>query len=274
MLTPVGHTAPTHPPRWRSVTGANEGFMADLPDSPHGPGSTEPFRPPAGLPALLRRQDAPQTQAQAVIGELGLRERLGRLGPFEQIGSSRSGLMVWRDLDVATRCADPTTEEVLDAMRPVLAHPGVREVTYMPQLGSRSPSGGPADQRWYFVLRYVRRTASRGRSTSRRGGSAMPRASCTSIPTRCAVGSRLRPAAPSSGSRTSGTAGRTTPTWSGAWTSTTPCSTTVSERPLSSRRTFARAGCQRTEAARVRSHRAATFPAGSERVVSGSGRRP
>jgi hypothetical protein len=44
---------------------------------------------------------------------------------------------------------------VLDAMRPVLAHPGVREVTYMPQLGSRSPSGGPADQRWYFVLRHV-----------------------------------------------------------------------------------------------------------------------
>ena len=112
-------------------------------------------RPPAGMPALLRRQDALQTETQAVIRELGLRERLGRLGPFEQIGSSRSGLMVWRDLDVATRCADPTTEEVLDAMRAVLAHPGVREVTYMPQLGSRSPSGGPADQRWYFVLRYV-----------------------------------------------------------------------------------------------------------------------
>ena len=151
----VGRAAATDPPRWRSVTGANEGFMADLPDSPHGPGSAEPLPPPAGLPVLLRRQDAPQTEAQAVIRELGLRERLGRLGPFEQIGSSRSGLMVWRDLDVATRCADPTAEEVLDAMRPVLAHPGVREVTYMPQLGSRSPSGGPADQRRYFVLRYV-----------------------------------------------------------------------------------------------------------------------
>jgi hypothetical protein len=155
MLTPAGRAPPTDPPRWRSVTGANEGFMADLPDSPHGPGSGEPLRPPAGLPALLRRQDALQTEAQAVVRELGLRERLGRLGPFEQIGSSRSGLMVWRDLDVATRCADPTTEEVLDAMRPVLGHPGVREATYMPQLGSRSPSGGPADQRWYFVLRYV-----------------------------------------------------------------------------------------------------------------------
>jgi hypothetical protein len=150
---PWGRAAPTDPPRWRSLTGTNEGFMADLRDSPHGPGSTQRLRPPAGLPALLRRQEALQTEAQAVIRELGLRERLGRFGPFEQIGSSRSGLMVWRDLDVATRCADPTTKEVLDAMRPVLAHPGVREVTYMPQLGS-----------------------------------AMPRASCTSIPTRCAVG--------------------------------------------------------------------------------------
>ena len=86
--------------------------------------------------------------------ELSLRECLGRLGRFEHIGSSRSGLMVWRDLDVAARCADPATEEVLDAMRPALAHPGVREVIYAPQLGSPSPSGGPADQRWYFVLRY------------------------------------------------------------------------------------------------------------------------
>jgi hypothetical protein len=137
------------------LRGLNEGFVADLHDTQHGPGSAQALRSPAGLPALLRRQDALQTAAQAVIRELSLRERLGRLGRFEHIGSSRSGLMVWRDLDVAARCADPTTEAVLDAMRPVLAHPGVREVMYMPQLGSRSPSGGPADQRWYFVLRYA-----------------------------------------------------------------------------------------------------------------------
>jgi hypothetical protein len=55
--------------------------MADLPDSPDGPGSAEPLRPPAGLPVLRRRQDALQAEAQAVIRELGLRERLGRLGP-------------------------------------------------------------------------------------------------------------------------------------------------------------------------------------------------
>lgn len=133
--------------------------MADPPDSRQRPGSADAVRPPEEFAALLRRQAALQAEAEAVIRELGLRERLGRLGPFEHIGSSRSGLMVWRDLDVAARCAEPTTEEVLDAMRPVLAHPGVRAVKYVPELGSRSPSGGPADQRWYFVLRYE--TASR-----------------------------------------------------------------------------------------------------------------
>src|ERR1051325_10424949 len=89
---------------------------------------------------LLRRQAVLQVEAETVLGELGLRDHLGRLGPFECIGSSRSGLMVWRDLDVAVRCADPATEEVLDAMRPVLAHPGVREVMYAPELDARSPS--------------------------------------------------------------------------------------------------------------------------------------
>jgi hypothetical protein len=109
-----------------------------------------------GHAALLRRQAALQAEARDVVRELGLREHLGRLGPLELIGSSASGLMVWRDLDVAVRCADPATEAVLDATRPVLAHPRVREVLYRPELGSRSPSGGPADQRWYFVLRYER----------------------------------------------------------------------------------------------------------------------
>ena len=41
--------------------------------------------------ALLRRQAALQAEALAVMRELDLRARLGRLGPFEHIGSSRSG---------------------------------------------------------------------------------------------------------------------------------------------------------------------------------------
>jgi hypothetical protein len=128
--------------------------MADRSDSGHRLGLADSVGPTEGFAALLRRQAGLQAEAKAVIRELALAEHLGRLGPLEEIGSSRSGLMVWRDLDVAVRSAGPTTEEVLDAMRPMLAHPGVREVRYAPELGSRSPSGGPADQRWYFVLRY------------------------------------------------------------------------------------------------------------------------
>ena len=113
--------------------------------------------PPEGYAALLNRQDALQREAEQVIGELALREHLGRLGPFEQIGSSVSGLMAWRDIDVGVRCADPPAARVLEAMQPILAHPGIRHVLYRPELGPRSPSGGPHDQRHYYVLRYESR---------------------------------------------------------------------------------------------------------------------
>jgi hypothetical protein len=65
-----------------------EGVMADPPDSRPRPPSVDAVRPPEGFAALLRRQAALQSEAEAVIRELGLRERLGRLGTFEHIGSS------------------------------------------------------------------------------------------------------------------------------------------------------------------------------------------
>jgi hypothetical protein len=106
---------------------------------------------------LLRRQDELCREAEEVLAELHLRERLERLGPVEPVGSSVSGLMVWRDLDVLVRCSDPPVDEVLEVLRPLLAEDGVREVLYRPETGSRSPSGGWADERWYVVLRYESR---------------------------------------------------------------------------------------------------------------------
>src|SRR5215218_9913372 len=69
--------------------------------------------PPGGFAALLRRQAELQAEADGVMRDLRLRERLRALGPVAVIGSASSGLMVWRDLDVAVRCADPATDEVL-----------------------------------------------------------------------------------------------------------------------------------------------------------------
>ncbi len=53
---------------------------------------------------LLDRQQSLQAEARQVLADLDLMSYLNRLGHAEHIGSSVSGLMVWRDLDVGVRC--------------------------------------------------------------------------------------------------------------------------------------------------------------------------
>jgi len=104
---------------------------------------------------LLQRQHRLQAEARQVLADLDLMTALGRLGQAEHVGSSVSGLMVWRDLDVGVRCSQPTVDRVFDTLRPIMTHPRVHEVLYREETGSRSPSGQAADQRYYFVVRYV-----------------------------------------------------------------------------------------------------------------------
>lgn len=104
--------------------------------------------------ALAARQQRLQTEAHAVLADLDLPGTLGRLGPFEHVGSSASGLMVHRDLDVCIRSSNPTTAQVFDALRPVITHPDVHEVVYRNETGLRSPTGHPKDQRHYVILQY------------------------------------------------------------------------------------------------------------------------
>jgi len=103
---------------------------------------------------LLARQAALQSEATRVLLELDLVERLAAAGVVEQIGSSVSGLMVWRDLDLSVTGPEMTLERILDALRPVVLDPGVLQVLYRRETGPRSPTGRPADERHYFVLRY------------------------------------------------------------------------------------------------------------------------
>jgi hypothetical protein len=63
--------------------------------------------------------------------------------------------MVWRDLDLGARCPQPSAERVFETLLPILTHAHVHEVLYREETGPRSPSGQPADQRYYFVLRYT-----------------------------------------------------------------------------------------------------------------------
>jgi hypothetical protein len=57
---------------------------------------------------LLHRAERLQAEAAEVIADLDLPALLGQVGYVQQLGSSISGLMVWRDIDLAARCRDLT----------------------------------------------------------------------------------------------------------------------------------------------------------------------
>ena len=109
---------------------------------------------PASRAELLRRADLLQAEAAEVIAELDLRALLGRVGHVEQLGSSVSGLMVWRDIDFAVRCRDLTPARAWDAFRPLVTQPRLTRLNYRNEAGERSPTGQAADQRYYFVTHY------------------------------------------------------------------------------------------------------------------------
>ncbi|HEY7032937.1 MAG TPA: hypothetical protein VH482_16450 [Thermomicrobiales bacterium] len=109
---------------------------------------------PAYAAELVRRADALQAEASRVVAELDLGTLLGRLGIFEQVGSSVTGLMVWRDIDLGARCRELTLDRAWDALRPLLVNPHVIAVDYHDETGGRSPSGLASDQRYSYVVRY------------------------------------------------------------------------------------------------------------------------
>jgi hypothetical protein len=109
---------------------------------------------PTSAAELLRRADLLQAEAAEVIVELDLVALLGRVGYVEQLGSSVSGLMVWRDIDFAVRCRDLTPAGAWDALRPLVTQPRLLQLNYRTEAGERSPTGQAADQRYYFVTYY------------------------------------------------------------------------------------------------------------------------
>ena len=115
---------------------------------------TSPGHDPAYAAALLRRAAALQEEAAQVMKNLDLLPMLGRFGIVEHVGSSVSGLMVWRDIDFSVRCRELTAERAWDGLRPLLTHPRLVRMNYRDETGGRSPGGNPDDQRHYFVSYY------------------------------------------------------------------------------------------------------------------------
>jgi len=103
---------------------------------------------------LLQRQEALQAEASRVIAELDLMNALARAGRAEQVGSSVSGLMVWRDIDVGAVSPGLTTDQAWEIMRPIIARREITRVSYANESGHLNTSARPYDDRHYFVIHY------------------------------------------------------------------------------------------------------------------------
>jgi len=112
-------------------------------------------RPEAAYAAqLLERQDTLQTEANRLVELLDLPTMLGQVGRFERLGSSVSGLMVWRDLDLAASCGRLSSERAWETMVPLAAHPRTTRLEYRNETGRLAPPELRGHGRYYFVARH------------------------------------------------------------------------------------------------------------------------
>jgi hypothetical protein len=82
-----------------------------------------------------RRQETLQVEAEFVVGDLGLPALLGEVGQVHRVGSSRLGLMVWRDIDVTVVCPRLDEGSVTGIGARLGIHPDVREVLFRKEAG-------------------------------------------------------------------------------------------------------------------------------------------
>jgi hypothetical protein len=103
---------------------------------------------------LLERQDALQAEADRLVELLELKAMLGRAGRFERLGSSVSGLMVWRDLDLGVSCGGLSRERAWETVIPLATHPRTTQLSYRKQIARLAPPELRGYERYYFVVRH------------------------------------------------------------------------------------------------------------------------
>jgi hypothetical protein len=104
---------------------------------------------------LVARAEALQTEAHDVLARLELATAFPSFGPAELIGSARSGLMAWRDLDVMFTAPAATAAEVLGGLAVIARKPGLLAVDFRDERADRRPTPALTDERFYAVLRYA-----------------------------------------------------------------------------------------------------------------------
>lgn len=104
---------------------------------------------------LVARADALQAEAHDVLELLDLATAFPSFGPAELIGSARSGLMAWRDLDVMFTAPAATATDVLAGLAVIARRPGLLAADFRDERADRRPTPAITDERFYAVLRYA-----------------------------------------------------------------------------------------------------------------------
>jgi len=118
-------------------------------------GPTASERPDAAFAArLLERQEVLQAEANRLVEKLDLPTMLRRAGRFERLGSSVTGLMVWRDLDLGVSCGNLSPERAWETILPLAAHPRTARLLYRNEIGPLAPPELRGYGRYYFVARH------------------------------------------------------------------------------------------------------------------------
>lgn len=79
---------------------------------------------------------------------------LSPAGKPEQIGSSVSGLMVWRDIDFNVLCSHRSLCGICETMQPLLTNPLITKLHYSHESEGHIPGELLGDERYYFVTYY------------------------------------------------------------------------------------------------------------------------
>jgi hypothetical protein len=89
-----------------------------------------------------------------ILEELDVFRLLGQVGNPVQIGSSALGLMVWPDIDINVSCPGLSIDRVLETVLPIIAHPQVKRMRYLNEVGRFNPTGLELHDRYYFATYY------------------------------------------------------------------------------------------------------------------------
>lgn len=104
--------------------------------------------------ALLARQATLQARAGEVITDLDLMRVLGAIGEVMLVGSVRTGLMTWPDIDVNVLCRVPDPDAIWAGMRPLASHPRVRKLRWSNESDGFSTHADPGDHGYYVGIHY------------------------------------------------------------------------------------------------------------------------